>query len=281
MIIIGVTGWGDHDDLYTGKIAPRDKLKEYASHFPAVEVDAAFYAVQPARNAKRWTADTPDGFQFIVKSYQGMTGHERGPIPFETKEEMFSAFKVSLQPYIDENKLGMVLFQFPPWFDCQKKNVEYLRWCKAQMGDIPCALEFRHQSWFKEKFREKTMNFLKEENWIHTICDEPQAGEGSIPIVLGTSRQDKLLVRFHGRNFHGWQKKNNDNWREVRYLYNYNKEELAQWADHLRALEKECEQIFVLFNNNSGGDAAGNAKQLIEMLGIEYSCLAPRQLDLF
>jgi uncharacterized protein YecE (DUF72 family) len=281
MIIIGVTGWGDHDDLYPGKIAPRDKLKEYASHFPAVEVDAAFYAVQPVRNAKRWAADTPDRFQFIVKAYQGMTGHERGPIPFESKEEMFSAFKDSLQPYIDENKLAMVLFQFPPWFDCQKKNVDYLRWCKAQMGDIPCALEFRHQSWFKEQFRERTMNFLTEENWIHTICDEPQAGEGSIPIVLETSRKDKLLIRFHGRNLHGWQKKNNDNWREVRYLYKYNQEELAQWSEYLRALEKECEQIFVLFNNNSGGDAAGNAKQLIEMLGMEYSCLAPRQLDLF
>ncbi|KAB2332889.1 DUF72 domain-containing protein [Bacillus mesophilum] len=281
MIIIGVTGWGDHDQLYTGQIAARDKLKEYSAHFPVVEVDSAFYAVQPVRNAKRWTEDTPDGFQFVVKAYQGMTGHERGKIPFESKEEMFSAFKESLQPYIERNKLAMVLFQFPPWFDCQKKNVDYLRWCKAQMRDIPCALEFRHQSWFKEHFREKTLQFIKDEDWIHTICDEPQAGEGSIPIVLEAPRSDKLLVRFHGRNVHGWQKKNHDNWREVRYLYNYNKEELAQWAEYIRTLEQNCEQIYVLFNNNSGGDAADNAKQFIDMLGIEYSCLAPRQLDLF
>ncbi|WP_080844215.1 DUF72 domain-containing protein [Cytobacillus gottheilii] len=281
MITIGVTGWGDHDQLYTGHIAARDKLKEYSAHFPVVEVDSAFYAVQPVRNAKRWTEDTPDGFQFVVKAYQGMTGHERGKLPFESKEEMFSAFKESLQPYIDRNKLAMVLFQFPPWFDCQKKNVDYLRWCKAQMRNIPCALEFRHQSWFKEHFREKTLQFIKDEDWIHTICDEPQAGEGSIPIVLAAPRSDKLLVRFHGRNVHGWQKKNHDNWREVRYLYNYNKEELAQWGEYIRTLEQKCEQIYVLFNNNSGGDAADNAKQFIDMLGIEYSCLAPRQLDLF
>ncbi|KAF0823492.1 DUF72 domain-containing protein [Cytobacillus firmus] len=281
MIIIGVTGWGDHDSLYTGAISPRDKLKEYAGHFPTVEVDSAFYAVQPKRNSARWVKDTPEGFQFIVKAYQGMTGHQRGEIPFESKEEMFEAFKDSLEPYIESGKLAMVLFQFPPWFDCKKANVDYLRWCKEQMGDIPCALEFRHQSWFRPEFRESTLSFMKEEDWIHSICDEPQAGEGSIPTVLETTSPNKVLVRFHGRNFHGWQKKNGDNWREVRYLYRYNEKELAEWAEHLKKLEKICKNVFAVFNNNSGGDAADNAKQMIEMLDIKYQQLAPRQLDLF
>ncbi|WP_282172955.1 DUF72 domain-containing protein [Cytobacillus firmus] len=281
MIIIGVTGWGDHDSLYTGNVSPRDKLKEYAGHFPTVEVDSAFYAVQPKRNSSKWVKDTPESFQFIVKAYQGMTGHQRGEIPFESKEEMFEAFKDSLEPYIESGKLAMVLFQFPPWFDCKKANVDYLRWCKEQMGDIPCALEFRHQSWFRPEFMESTLSFMKEEDWIHSICDEPQAGEGSVPTVLETTSPDKILVRFHGRNFHGWQKKNADNWREVRYLYRYNEKELAEWAEHLKLLEKKCKNVFVVFNNNSGGDAADNAKQLIEMLDIEYQQLAPRQLDLF
>ncbi|MBG9545172.1 hypothetical protein ABE29_21170 [Cytobacillus firmus] len=281
MIIIGVTGWGDHDSLYTGVISPRDKLKEYAGHFPTVEVDSAFYAVQPKRNSARWVNDTPDGFHFIVKAYQGMTGHQRGEIPFESKEEMFEAFKDSLDPYIESGKLAMVLFQFPPWFDCKKANVDYLRWCKEQMGAIPCALEFRHQSWFRPEFRESTLSFMNEEEWIHSICDEPQAGEGSVPTVLETTNTDKVLVRFHGRNVHGWQKKNGDNWREVRYLYRYNEKELAEWAEHLKKLEKECKNVFAVFNNNSGGDAADNAKQMIEMLDIKYQQLAPRQLDLF
>lgn len=281
MIIIGVTGWGDHDSLYTGNVLPRDKLKEYAGHFPTVEVDSAFYAVQPKHNSSKWVKDTPESFQFIVKAYQGMTGHQRGEIPFESKEGMFEAFKDSLEPYIESGKLAMVLFQFPPWFDCKKANVDYLRWCKEQMGDIPCALEFRHQSWFRPEFRESTLSFMKEEDWIHSICDEPQAGEGSVPTVLETTSTDKVLVRFHGRNFHGWQKRNADNWREVRYLYRYNEKELAEWAEHLKLLEKKCKNVFVVFNNNSGGDAADNAKQLIEMLDIEYQQLAPRQLDLF
>lgn len=281
MIYIGLTGWGDHDSLYHEKTSSKDKLSEYAAHFPIVEVDASFYAIQPQRNVQRWVDETPEGFQFIVKAYQGMTGHQRGKIPFESRQEMFAAFKHSVTPYLESNKLAMILFQFPPWFDCKKENVQYLRWCKRQMGALPCALEFRHQSWFLPSFREKTLQFMREEKWIHSICDEPQEGEGSIPTVLEATMGEKVLVRFHGRNIHGWNKRTTENWREVRYLYRYNKQELMEWAHSIRRLQQECEHVFAVFNNNSGGDAAHNGKQLLEIMNIEYENLAPRQLDLF
>ncbi len=281
MIYIGVTGWGDHDSLYTAGTTPSDKLKEYAGHFPIVEVDASFYAIQPKRNVEKWLRDTPESFQFIVKAYQGMTGHQRGEIPFESKEKMFDAFRLSLEPYQQANKLAMVLFQFPPWYDCKRENVDYLRWCKQQMGEIPVALEFRHQSWFSPRLKKQTLEFMEEEGWIHSICDEPQAGKGSIPTILHPTDKLKTLVRFHGRNVHGWKKPKQGNWRDVRYLYKYNKEELEEWIHHVQELNQSSETIYVLFNNNSGGDAADNAKQFIDMLGIEYRGLAPRQLDFF
>ncbi|MFT4412934.1 DUF72 domain-containing protein [Fredinandcohnia humi] len=281
MIYIGVTGWGDHDSLYTTGISPGDKLKEYAGYFPIVEVDSSFYAIQPKRNVEKWVRDTPESFQFIVKAYQGMTGHQRGDIPFESKEVMFDAFRLSLEPYSNASKLAMVLFQFPPWYDCKRENVDYLRWCKEQMGDIPVALEFRHQSWFSPNLYEKTLTFMENEGWIHSICDEPQAGVGSIPIVLHPTSREKTLVRFHGRNIHGWTKPKDGNWREVRYLYRYNEAELSEWLEYIYTLSKKSDSIYVLFNNNSGGDAADNAKQMIGMLGIQYKGLAPRQLDLF
>jgi uncharacterized protein YecE (DUF72 family) len=210
-----------------------------------------------------------------------MTGHQRGEIPFENKQEMFMAFKDSLEPYIEKNKLAMVLFQFPPWFACQRENVNYLRWCKNEMGEIPCALEFRHQSWFLPQYRKQTLDFMKTENWIHSICDEPQSGEGSIPTVLEAIDPAKLLIRFHGRNVYGWQKRNAENWREVRYLYRYNHQELEEWANSIRKLATDTANVYVLFNNNSGGDAADNAKEMIDLLKLEYEDLAPRQLDLF
>lgn len=280
MIYIGVTGWGDHDSLYPGQISSRDKLKAYAGHFPIVEVDSAFYAIQPKRNAEKWAHETPASFQFIVKAYQGMTGHMRGEIPVENKQVMFRAFKESLEPYIEKNKLAMILFQFPPWFTCIRENVEYLRWCKHEMGDLPCALEFRHQSWFAPQYRQKTLKFMTKEKWIHSICDEPQSGEGSVPTVLKVTTPDKVLVRFHGRNAHGWQKRNGEDWREVRYLYRYNQQELQAWADSIQDLAKNAAEVYLLFNNNSGGDAADNAKEMINLLQITYKDLAPRQLDL-
>ncbi|MFC9600742.1 DUF72 domain-containing protein [Peribacillus butanolivorans] len=280
MIYVGVTGWGDHDSLYRDGVSQRDKLKEYGAHFPVVEVDASFYAIQPKRNSEKWVSETPAPFQFVVKAYQGMTGHQRGEIPFENKKEMFKAFRDSLEAYQKAGKLAMVLFQFPPWFDCKRENVNYLRWCKAEMGDTPVAIEFRNQSWYRPNMFQQTL--IQKEGWIHTVCDEPQAGEGSIPIVLESIHPDKTLVRLHGRNIHGWQKPSSgDNWREVRYLYRYNHQELTEWVEKIRKLEKQSKDIYVLFNNNSGGDAADNAKQMIEMLGIEYEGLAPKQLGLF
>ncbi|MDX8360846.1 DUF72 domain-containing protein [Cytobacillus sp. IB215316] len=281
MIYIGLTGWGDHDSLYPNKASSRDKLHHYSAHFPIVELDASFYAIQPLQNMEKWANETPNSFQFIVKAYQGMTRHLRGKVPFNNIEEMFNDFRESLKPLIERKKLAMVLFQFPPWFDCKKEHVDYLRYCRERMQEIPCALEFRHQSWFIDHYRHKTIQFMIQEGWIHSICDEPQAGEGSIPTILNTTNEQKTLVRFHGRNVHGWNKPNSSNWREIRYLYRYNDVELEQWIKNLHQLKKNSENIYVLFNNNSGGDAADNAKQLISMLEIQYNGLSSKQLDLF
>ena len=89
MIEIGLTGWGDHPDVYGPASTAKDKLVDYSSHFPVVELDATFYAIQPERNIQKWIRETPDHFQFIVKAYQGMTGHLRGELPYASKEEIF------------------------------------------------------------------------------------------------------------------------------------------------------------------------------------------------
>jgi uncharacterized protein YecE (DUF72 family) len=280
MIKIGVTGWGDHDSLYPDGTPARDKLAVYSGHFPIVEVDSSFYAVQPAKNYEKWVAATPKDFSFVVKAYQGMTGHSRGKLPFDSGKQMFDAFIQSIQPVITSGKLEMVLFQYLPWFDCKKENVQVLRYAKEMMGDIPVALEFRNQTWFSEEMKEKTLRFIDEEQWIHTVCDEPQAGSGSIPIVMHTT-EEKTLIRLHGRNVYGWNNSGQPNWREVRYLYRYNQAELLEWKERIQTLASETKNLTILFNNNSGGDAADNAKEMIDLLDIQYDFLAPRQLDLF
>lgn len=283
MIQIGLTGWGDHDSIYAADTKTHEKLQEYSSHFPVVELDSSFYAVQPIRNMEKWVKETPENFQFIVKAFHGMTGHdgEEKENPFETIAEMFQAFRESIEPLQRAGKLGAVLFQFPPKFDCTQEHVQYIRYCKKQMKDIPVALEFRNQSWYEERFQQQTLDFMKQEGWIHAIADEPQAGVKSVPFVPLVTVKDKTIIRLHGRNVHGWNYSGNANWRKVRYLYEYSEKELTAIAEEVKRLEKQCNEVIILFNNNSGRHAAGNAKQLQQMLGIEFDGLASQQLGLF
>ncbi|MFB9275356.1 DUF72 domain-containing protein [Cohnella cellulosilytica] len=285
MIVIGLTGWGDHDPLYPPGTAAKDKLKVYARHFALVEMDSAFYAVQPPDRMARYAEETPQGFGFVVKAYQGITGHLRGKPYYENDDDMYGAFRDSLTPLREAGKLTAALFQYPPWFDCTKENVRLLRETKKRMEDFPCALEFRHQSWFVPEMRERTLAFMRDEGWIHSVCDEPQAGVGSIPTVPEATRADWTLVRLHGRNAGGWNQNGNADWRAVRYLYDYNESELAEWAAIVRGLAESNRSVGVVFNNNSGGHAAGNAKQLMRLLGQPVYELPvarePEQLDLF
>lgn len=283
MIQIGLTGWGDHPDLAGATSTVKDKLLDYTGHFPTVELDSTFYAIQPERNIAKWIRETPSGFQFIVKAYQGITGHHREELPFESKEAMYEAFVKSLQPLKEAGKLAMVLVQFPPWFDCVRENVEEIRYIRKQLQMFDLAIEFRHQSWYSMPFKEKTLQFLRDLNLIHVVCDEPQAGDGSVPLVPIATRKDKVLFRLHGRNVYGWRNTFADDksWRTVRYLYDYNEEELEQFEEVVTSLEKQVEEVFVVFNNNSGKHAANNAKAFQQKLNITYENLAARQLNLF
>lgn len=280
-IQIGVTGWGDHDTLYNQQVTARDKLAVYGSHFPVVEVDSTYYAIPAQNTCQKWVDDTPDGFSFVVKANRQMTGHDRKSLSNDEAKELFQAFSQSIDPIRKAGKLAAVLFQFPPWFDVNKDNIRKLRKIKALFPDLPLALEFRNQSWFVPSFRNETISFMREEGWIHTICDEPQAGEGSVPTVLAPTSDEKTVIRLHGRNEYGWSLSGHPDQRKYRCLYRYNEKELQEWTDWIQMLQKESKDIFVLFNNNSGGDAADNAKQLIDLLGIDYSGLNPRQMDFF
>jgi uncharacterized protein YecE (DUF72 family) len=280
MIRVGLTGWKGHPMLETA--GWKDKLQAYSSQFPIVEADSSFYAIQPVRHYEKWVRVTPPDFSFVIKAYQGMTGHLRGELPFSSPAAMYEAFLQSIEPVVSAGKLKAVLFQYPPWFACTKQNVDLLRYTREKMGDLPVALEFRHQSWFEPQMAERTLSFMKRERWIHSICDEPQAGVGSVPIVLHATDPRLTLVRFHGRNVAGWtQKGEGEEWREVRYLYRYSTAELLEWKERLLRLQEQTEEIGVIFNNNSGGDAAPNAKELMRMLGISYQGETPGQMTLF
>lgn len=267
--------------MYSTSTAAKDKLFDYSGHFPIVEVDTAFYAIPSVNNVEKWCSETPASFQFIVKAYQGMTGHLRDEIPFDTKNDMFNAFKEAVASFERHGKLGLVLFQFPPWFDCTQKNVNYLRYVRQQLPNVKIAIEFRNQTWFSAAMQQKTLQFLQSLHFIHTVCDEPQVGAGSVPFVPEVTHDD-VLIRMHGRNVFGWRNVGNtENWRKVRFLYNYNEDELQWLAQHIQALQSKAKNVYVLFNNNSDNDAAPNAKRLLQLLDIKFEELSPKQMNMF
>uniref|UniRef100_UPI0011A5AA23 DUF72 domain-containing protein n=2 Tax=Bacillaceae TaxID=186817 RepID=UPI0011A5AA23 len=57
--------------------------------------------------------------------------------------------------------------------------------------------------------------------------------------------------------------------------------ELLEWKHRIEELKQQTKDIYIVFNNNSGGDAVDNAKELIHLLDIRYTDLAPKQLNLF
>lgn len=282
MINIGLTGWGDHDTLYADLTNKKDKLIAYGSHFPTVELDSTYYSVQPERNIRKWIAETPDSFKFVVKIHQALTGHASIEDYADTRLQLIEQFNLMIRPMVEENKLAMVLIQFPPWFDCNTTNINYILYLKEYLIEMPLAIEFRNDSWFETGMLENTLSFLHDNGFIHSVCDEPQSGHGSIPFVNRVSHRTALM-RFHGRNVAGWTKKDlsDQEWRDVRYLYNYNEEELQDLARKIKILDQKTKDVYVIFNNNSGGHAAANAKRMIEILGIEYQGLNYQQLKLF
>jgi uncharacterized protein YecE (DUF72 family) len=275
-LYIGVCGWGDHD-LYPPGTKSSEKLSLYAGHFPVVELDSTFYAIAPAERMARWTKLVPASFRFVVKANRELTGHGRtANAPVRTWSQLVKETKESLQPMQAAGKLAMLLFQFPPWYDCTQSHVRYIQKVRIAFADVPLAIEFRHASWFTPIYCERTLNFLRAENLIHVVCDEPQ-----FPIITKVTNKQQVLIRFHGRNEAGWNDNKNPNWRDIRYAYRYSDSELEEWVGRIKTLEKQgAEQIIALFNNNSQGDAAANAKQMIEKLGIAYEDLAPRQGEL-
>ncbi len=102
MIHIGLTGWGDHPAIHEQNDMYKNKLAAYASHFPVVELDAAFYSIMSQEQYDRWEKQTPRNFSFVVKAFQGFTGHDRQHYTRKDVKSMIDEYKNGLTPLINK-----------------------------------------------------------------------------------------------------------------------------------------------------------------------------------
>lgn len=277
VIKIGLTTWSEHGHLFQKN---QLTLAEYASTFPVVEVDTFFYAIPHPDTVKKWVEQTPDSFKFIVKAHQAMTLHRSWSDFFESEKEMYVRYQAAISPLKDSGKLAAILFQFPPTFRCETASLVYLKRLKRICGKLPVAVEFRHQSWLSPEYKDKTIAFLTYHYLTLVTVDEPQVPDESVPYMPVTTTKTTGVVRLHGRSLEGWQRKDED-WRKFRTLYRYNERELASLQKDFIKMAQEVESLYVIFNNNSGGDAGVNALNVIESMKLEYHDLHPKQTTLF
>lgn len=277
MIRVGLTSFREHERL-TGKKDSR--LFDYAGFLPLVELDTAYYGIPKKQSVENWLKEVPEDFRFVIKVYQGISTQGKWQEQYPSEEEMVHHFLEVMQPMSDAQKLFCFLVQFPASFKCTKKNVAYLRKLHQWFRDFPVAIEFRDSSWYSEEYLERTRSFMERARFSLAIIDEPQLLNATIPFDSTVTNRAFALVRLHGRNQKGWQSNDSD-WRKKRTLYRYSETELMELAKEVKKIQEQTEEVAVIFNNNSGGDAADNARAFLKILNLQYQGLNPAQIELF
>lgn len=289
--LIGTASWTDatlvkSDTFYPSSLrTAEERLRFYATQFNAVEVDASYYTLLSEKNAQLWAERTPLGFIFDVKAFALLTQHaaEVARLPLNLKamltkqeraqrrlerpskevlEMAFQMFHSSLTPLRAAGKLGMLLFQFPPYFTRRASNFAYLESLRARLPGDSIAIEFRHPSWVAEgRQRRESLDFLRSNGLCYVSVDEPQL-RSTLPSFL-ESTAPEAYIRFHGRNREAWHARGLTV--AERYKYLYSERELAEWAERIRSLGG-ISRAHVIFNNCYRNFGVMNATTMRAML---------------
>ncbi len=292
-IHVGTCSWAEKTLLESGEFYPKgvttaeERLKYYASHFDTVEVDSTYYSIPSIRTAELWVSRTPDDFIFNIKAYGALTGHRTDPktLPKILREQLSPSereqkhiyikepsllkaiadlFVSSLQPLKVAGKIGVLVFQFPPWFWYKNENYDYIRKCKELMEGMSLAVEFRHGSWLTDHHAEDVFKFLRENEITYVTTDEPQFGNLATVPYLPEATSDIAYFRLHGRNKETWLKRGIETF--LRYDYLYSLMELTEFVASAAKLTEKAKTTFVMFNNCHGGFAVRNALETLTLL---------------
>ncbi|RMG68683.1 MAG: DUF72 domain-containing protein [Nitrospirae bacterium] len=164
----------------------------------------------------------------------------------------------------ERGKLGLIVFQFPPWFRYSKKSLEEILKTRELMSGFDMAVEFRHGSWLLEKNRKDLFSILSREGITYVTADEPQYGTLDTIPYIPEATTETAYIRLHGRNRENWLKRGIAT--SLRYDYLYSEKELRELLPSIRRLAEKTRKTFVMFNNCHGASAVKNALQMMELL---------------
>jgi uncharacterized protein YecE (DUF72 family) len=132
-ILLGTCGWSYAEwgeSLYKKR---GNKLKQYTSVFPTVEIDSTFYRNPDAGTVLGWTRHTPHDFLFSAKLPRTIT-HRKALGATQDVESDLDRFLEVMRPLVEAEKLACILVQLPPFI---RFNLERLESFLAMLSKPP------------------------------------------------------------------------------------------------------------------------------------------------
>jgi uncharacterized protein YecE (DUF72 family) len=220
--------------FYPEGIRQKDWLQYYSTQFDTLEINNTFYKFPEAKNLEKFYDQTSDGFQFSLKAPRVITHFKKLKDCDSEFKDLYEATSKGLK-----EKLGPILFQFPPSFSFNEESLQVL---KTKLDrDFKNIVEFRNASWFNNEVAES----LAESSIIMSGLSHP---------ILKNNQQviennNTIYYRFHGL--------------EKLFYSAYNEDNLKSF--YKEVVETKAEEIFVYFNNTASQAAIQNALYLKEL----------------
>jgi uncharacterized protein YecE (DUF72 family) len=240
-LYIGTSGWiySDWEGVfYPQEIKSKKKLNYFSQHFKTTEINYSFYHLPRPATYQNWYSQVPEDFLFSVKVSRFIT-HIKRLKEIEKLWETFLENALHLK-----EKLGPILFQFPPSFKANDKNIKRLEEFLESNTKCPTSLvmEFRHQSWCNKKIYQ----MLKKHKAAWVIADSSRYPR--VDVITA----DFVYLRLHGP--------------EAMFSSKYTKKQLESLSQKIKKWLKSGD-VYCYFNNDANAYAIENAKELLKMSG--------------
>lgn len=241
---IGTSGWNYkhwRNTVYPAGLRQADWLSYLSTEwFNTVEINTSFYRIPTDSSVKAWDRTAPEDFRFAVKLWRGITHYRKLNNCREFLERFFG-----VMDHFSPRHRGPVLIQLPSnqGIDLPKLD-SFLSDFKAVAGRRWSAvMEFRNPAWLTGD----TYSLLDQRRialCLHDMRGSAVDRPNAAPLVY---------IRRHGPT-------------EQRYHGSYTREQIEQDARRISAWVNEGREVFVYYNNDVGGHAVHNARELRSIL---------------
>lgn len=119
---VGISGWryaGWRGRFYPPGLTQARELEYAAERFESIELNGSFYSLQRPEYYRSWCEQTPPGFVFAVKAGRFITHMKKLKDVDVPLANFFASGVLAL-----EEKLGPILWQFPPGFGYDEARFE-------------------------------------------------------------------------------------------------------------------------------------------------------------